>query len=63
MQDHAPTIYAYSSLDNLLKGEAEGGAKAALPGTSGKSVTERPDQLMMVLRPQGFPEFFRPPRR
>jgi hypothetical protein len=42
MQDHAPTIYAYSSLDTLLKGEAEGGAKAALPGTSGKSVTERP---------------------
>ena len=43
MQDHAPTIYAYSSLDDLLKGEAEGGAKAILPGGSGKPVTERPD--------------------
>ncbi len=42
MQDHAPTIYAYSSLDALLKGEAQGGAKAVLPGASGKPVTERP---------------------
>ena len=42
MQDHAPTIYAYSSLNALLKGEAEGGAKAVLPGASGKPVTERP---------------------
>ena len=42
MQDHAPTIYAYSNLDALLKGESEGGAKAVLPGPSGKSVTERP---------------------
>src|SRR5215211_4241520 len=41
MQDHAPTIYAYPSLNDLLKGEAEGGAKAVLPGASGKSVTER----------------------
>jgi uncharacterized damage-inducible protein DinB len=43
MQNHAPTIYAYSSLDTLLKGEAMGGAKAALPGSGGKSVTERPE--------------------
>jgi len=42
MQDHAPTIYAYSTLDALLKGEAEGGGKSVLPGPSGKSVTERP---------------------
>ena len=42
MQDHAPTIYAYSSLDALLKGESEGGAKAVLPRVSGKPVTERP---------------------
>jgi uncharacterized damage-inducible protein DinB len=42
MQDHAPTIYAYSSLNALLKGEAEGGAKAILPGASGRPVTERP---------------------
>src|SRR2546423_9868712 len=42
MQNHAPTIYAYSSLDALFKGEAAGGAKASLPGASGKPVTERP---------------------
>ena len=42
MQDHVPTVYAYPSLNALLKGEAEGGAKAVLPGASGKSVTERP---------------------
>jgi uncharacterized damage-inducible protein DinB len=42
MQNHAPTIYAYSSLDALLKGEAAGGAKTALPGSGGKPVTERP---------------------
>jgi len=42
MQNHAPTIYAYPSLDALFKGEAAGGAKAALPGGSGTPVTERP---------------------
>jgi hypothetical protein len=42
MQNHAPTIYAYSSLDALFKGEVAGGAKAHLPGVSGKPVTERP---------------------
>jgi uncharacterized damage-inducible protein DinB len=42
MQDHAPTIYAYPTLDALLKGEANGGAKAVLPDPSGKPVTERP---------------------
>ena len=42
MQNHAPTIYAYPNLDALLRGEAEGGAKAALQGASGKQVTERP---------------------
>jgi uncharacterized damage-inducible protein DinB len=31
MQNHAPTIYAYSSLDALLEGERQGGAKAPLP--------------------------------
>jgi uncharacterized damage-inducible protein DinB len=41
MQDHAPTIYAYASLDALLEGEAAGGAKAPLPGHSEKPVTER----------------------
>jgi uncharacterized damage-inducible protein DinB len=41
-QNHAPTIYAYASLNALLNGEATGGAKAALPGASGKAATERP---------------------
>jgi uncharacterized damage-inducible protein DinB len=39
MRDHAPTIYAYATLDALLAG----GAKAGLPGAAGKPVTERPD--------------------
>jgi uncharacterized damage-inducible protein DinB len=43
MQNHAPTIYAYGSLEGLLAREAEGGAKAKLPGAAGKAVTERPD--------------------
>jgi hypothetical protein len=42
MQNHAPTIYAYPSLAALLEGEAEGGAKKALPGAEGQRVTERP---------------------
>jgi len=43
MQNQAPTIYAYRSIDALVSGEAAGGAKAALPGASGRPVTERPD--------------------
>lgn len=44
MQNHAPTIYAYSNLEALLDGERLGGAKAPLPGTSPEvAVTERPD--------------------
>lgn len=42
MQDNAPTIYAYTSLQALLGGEPTGGAKAPFPGPSGKPVTERP---------------------
>jgi uncharacterized damage-inducible protein DinB len=42
MQNHAPTIYAYSSLEELFQGEAVGGGKAPLPGAGGKPVTERP---------------------
>jgi uncharacterized damage-inducible protein DinB len=42
MQNHAPTIYAYPSLDALLEGESRGGAKASLPGAQGRPVTERP---------------------
>jgi uncharacterized damage-inducible protein DinB len=44
MQDHAPTIYAYATLEDLLRGEAEGGMKSPLPGGGGKPVTERPDE-------------------
>lgn len=43
MQNHAPTIYAYSSLEALLAGEAKGGAKTPLPPRGAKPVTERPD--------------------
>src|SRR4029453_10484748 len=42
MQNHAPTIYAYSSVEALLEGEANGGRKAPLPGCGAKEVTERP---------------------
>jgi uncharacterized damage-inducible protein DinB len=42
MQNHAPTIYAYASVEALLAGEGAGGAKKKLPGAGGKVVTERP---------------------
>src|SRR3954464_732155 len=42
MQNHAPTIYAYSTVTALLEGEERLGGKAPLPGTGGKPVTERP---------------------
>jgi uncharacterized damage-inducible protein DinB len=42
MLHHAPTIYAYPSLEALLEGEARGGAKSVLPGAPGAAVTERP---------------------
>jgi uncharacterized damage-inducible protein DinB len=41
MQNHAPTIYAYESLEAMLTAEAAGGAKAKLPGATGKTTTER----------------------
>jgi uncharacterized damage-inducible protein DinB len=44
MQNNAPTIYAYVSLEALLEGESRGGAKSALPGRLGamrSAVTER----------------------
>jgi uncharacterized damage-inducible protein DinB len=41
MQNHAPTIYAYETLESLLAGEASGGAKSKLPGTGEEPVTER----------------------
>jgi uncharacterized damage-inducible protein DinB len=42
MQNHAPTIYAYETLEALFAGENAGGAKVGLPGSGGKAVTERP---------------------
>lgn len=42
MQHHAPTIYAYTGIEDLLHSEAQGGRKAALPGGGSKPVTERP---------------------
>jgi uncharacterized damage-inducible protein DinB len=42
MANHAPTIYAYPSLEALLEGEAAGGRKRMLPGPGEKPVTERP---------------------
>lgn len=38
MQNRAPTIYAYSNIEELLTG----GEKTLLPRTGGKAVTERP---------------------
>ena len=43
MQNQAPTIYAYDSVEALLAGEWAGGAKRKLSGAAGKPVTERPD--------------------
>jgi len=37
MANHAPTIYAYGSLEELLRG----GERSLLPGSGGKAVTER----------------------
>lgn len=42
MQNHAPTIYAYDSIEALIAGEAAGGKKHKLPGPGGRPVTERP---------------------
>ena len=42
MQNHAPTIYAYASLDQMLAAEAHGGDKTPLPARGDQPVTERP---------------------
>jgi len=44
MQNHAPTIYAYSNLQALLDGESAGGRKSRLPGGGSNPVTERPGE-------------------
>ncbi|MFQ5551813.1 MAG: DinB family protein [Gemmatimonadales bacterium] len=42
MQNEAPTIYAYPTLEALLEGEEAGGAKSPLPGPGTFPPTERP---------------------
>ena len=42
MLNHAPTIYAYSSVTALVEGERNGGSKAPLPALGHRAVTERP---------------------
>jgi uncharacterized damage-inducible protein DinB len=42
MQQRAPTVYAYPDEPALMRGEADGGRKASLPGPGDKPVTERP---------------------
>ncbi|MGB7436545.1 MAG: DinB family protein, partial [Candidatus Acidiferrum sp.] len=44
MQNHAPTIYAYESLNWLLADLEKGTGQARLPGSGGKPVTERAAQ-------------------
>jgi uncharacterized damage-inducible protein DinB len=44
MQNHAPTIYAYESVERLLEDLEKGEGKARLRGGGGKAVTERPRQ-------------------
>ena len=41
-QNAAPVIYRYTSIDELIEGEASGGRFPALPGPGAKSPTERP---------------------
>ena len=41
MQQHAPTIYPYPDDEALLAGETAGGRKIRLPGSGGRTVTER----------------------
>ena len=43
MQSHAPTIYAYAGVEQLIRGEEGNGQKSPLPGTASKPITERPD--------------------
>jgi uncharacterized damage-inducible protein DinB len=42
MQNHAPTLYAYPTLEAMLDGEAQGGKKSPLPARPDRAVTERP---------------------
>ena len=42
MQDHAPTIYSYPGLQEMLRDLPAGDHKSILPGSHGKPITERP---------------------
>jgi uncharacterized damage-inducible protein DinB len=42
MQNHAPTIYAYDGMENLLADLETGNRKQKLPESVGRAVTERP---------------------
>ena len=50
MQNHASTIYPYTSPHALLDGESRGGAKSPLPQRSSIAVTERPNPLSQYRR-------------
>jgi uncharacterized damage-inducible protein DinB len=45
MQNHAPTIYAYPDVETLLNDLEKRERKRPLPGSQGRSVTERPEKL------------------
>lgn len=42
MQNHAPTIYAYPNISDLVAGETRGGEKRPLPARGERPLTERP---------------------
>jgi hypothetical protein len=42
-QNHAPTMYRYASIDELLERESAGGDWPPLPGPADHEPTERPD--------------------
>ena len=42
MENHAPTVYAYPGVHELIEGEVNGGAKQPLAGPGDLSPTERP---------------------
>ena len=43
-QNKAEVIYRYTSIEDLLRAEAEGGRHPPLPGPGDRSPTERPDE-------------------
>jgi hypothetical protein len=53
MQNHAPTIYAYSGLNTLFDGEFAGGIKTRLPGLRGESGNRAARSVGIVRGEQG----------